>query len=244
MTSIELNCDLGESYGSYKMGNDQAIIPFVDSVNIACGFHAGDYRTMAETVQLAKQHHVQIGAHPGFPDLQGFGRRKMDMNPDDVYDLMLYQIGALNAFAQSQDVKLHHVKPHGALYNMACKQMELAEAIVQAVYDFDKQIILYGLANSYLTRAGEKASLTVAHEVFADRTYQDDGTLTPRSQPNAVVHDSDQALKQVHDMVTKGKVKTASGNIVSLRADTICVHGDTKEAVTFAKRIREMIDTI
>ncbi|MGP4041398.1 5-oxoprolinase subunit PxpA [Gracilibacillus sp. D59] len=240
MARITLNCDLGESFGTYRIGNDEAIIPLVDAVNIACGFHAGDPHTMNKTVQLAKKYQVNIGAHPGFQDLQGFGRRNINISPEEAYDLVVYQLGALRGFVTVHGVQLAHVKPHGALYNMACKKRALADAIAQAVYDVDPNLTLVGLANSELTNAGEEKGLRVANEVFADRTYQPDGSLTPRSEPNAVIRDIEQAMKQVNEIVTKGKVTTINGDNINIKADTICVHGDSIEALHFVQRIREI----
>ncbi|ENH98371.1 hypothetical protein J416_00249 [Gracilibacillus halophilus YIM-C55.5] len=241
MKSISLNCDLGESFGAYTLGNDEKIIPLVDAVNIACGFHAGDARTMQETVRLASKHQVKMGAHPGFDDLQGFGRRKIDVKPREVYQLVLYQIGALHGFVRAIGESLHHVKPHGALYNMACQQRKLAEAVAQAVYDFQPSITLFGLSNSELTRAGEKLGLPVAHEVFADRTYQTDGSLTPRTESHAMIKDVVQIQEQVKGMVDRGVVKSTDGKEIPIQADTICVHGDTNEALQVVQSIREVI---
>ncbi|GAE92044.1 lactam utilization protein LamB [Gracilibacillus boraciitolerans JCM 21714] len=243
MKKIFLNCDLGgENFGLYQIGNDEAIVPLADAVNIACGFHAGDPpQSMNKTVQLAKKHHVKIGAHPGFPDLQGFGRRKIDMLPADVYDAIIYQLGALSGFTTAHSIKLHHVKPHGALYNMACKDEKLADAIAKAVIDFDKNLILVGLANSKLVEAGKAYGLAVANEVFADRTYQSDGSLTPRSLDNAVIHDKDQVIRQVEEMINHQLVTTVTGEKIEIKADTICVHGDTVEALELVKAIRKLI---
>ncbi len=241
VAGITLNCDLGESFGMYQIGNDEAIIPLVDAVNIACGFHAGDPHTMNKTVQLAKKHQVNIGAHPGFQDLQGFGRRNIDILPEQAYDLVVYQLGALQGFVTIHDMQLVHVKPHGALYNMACNNRELAIAIAQAVHDVDPNLILVGLANSELINAGEELGLQVANEVFADRTYQPDGSLTPRSEADSVIHDIEQAMKQVYEIVTTGKVTTINGDLINIKADTICVHGDSGEALHFVQRIREII---
>ncbi|MFC4401803.1 5-oxoprolinase subunit PxpA [Gracilibacillus xinjiangensis] len=238
---MELNCDLGESFGRYRIGNDLAIIPFIDAANIACGFHAGDVQTIQSTVQLAKDHQVRIGAHPSFPDLQGFGRRKMEFNGSEIYGIVLYQIGALAAFTKVQDTQIHHVKPHGALYNMASQNKTIAKAVAQAVYDFDCNLILYGLANSCLTEAGEELGLQVAHEVFADRTYQPDGTLTPRDEKNAVIHSMEDTLKQVELILNEQTVIATNGTKINLRADTICVHGDTPEALEYVQTLRKLV---
>ncbi|THE13760.1 5-oxoprolinase subunit PxpA [Bacillus timonensis] len=241
MKTIDLNCDLGESFGAYKIGNDEQVLPHISSANIACGFHAGDPHVMNQTVQLAKKHDVAIGAHPGFQDLAGFGRRAMAVSPSDVYDLMLYQIGALSAFCQVHDVKLTHVKPHGALYNMAAVDINLAEAIAQAIANLDPTLALYGLAGSKLIEAGEKYGLNAVSEVFADRTYQLDGTLTPRTETNAVLHDSNEAIRQVLQMVKEQTVQTITGEVISIKADSICVHGDNSHALQFVQQLRHAL---
>ncbi|MGD6834773.1 5-oxoprolinase subunit PxpA [Sutcliffiella halmapala] len=241
MKRIDLNCDLGESFGSFVMGNDELILPFVTSANIACGFHAGDPHVMDRTVALAKKNNVAIGAHPGFQDIQGFGRRSMPLTPDEVYHLVLYQIGAMEAFCRAHDVPLHHVKPHGALYNMAAKDYTLAEAIVKAVKTFDSSLLLFGLAGSELIRAGKDMGLCTASEGFADRTYQQDGTLTSRNQPNAVIHEVDKAVQQVIQMVEHGTVTAVNGDKVKLHADTICLHGDNEHAILFAQQLHESL---
>lgn len=239
-SNMDLNCDLGESYGSFRMGNDEEIIPLVDSVNIACGFHSGDPNIMNQTVQLAKQYNVKVGAHPGFPDLHGFGRRILDMKPEEIYAIVLYQIGALHAFTTANGTKLHHVKPHGALYNIAATNKEIASAIANAIADFDPTLILFGLANSELVKAGENIGLTVWKEAFADRTYQNNGTLTPRSEQGAVLDHEDDVVEQVQ-LLTKQQAKTISGSIIPLKADTICVHGDNKNAIRLVKKIKETL---
>jgi len=240
--SIDINCDMGESYGPYVVGNDRAIMPFITSANIACGFHAGDPAVMEQTLILALEHQVKIGAHPGFPDLQGFGRRKMDISPREVYQIVVYQIGALQAFVTTLGGKMHHVKPHGALYNMAAKDDKLAEAIAEAVYKVNPELTLYGLAGSSLVRAGEKIGLTVANEVFADRTYQKDGSLTPRSHPRALIHDANQAIAQVISMIKERKVIALTGEEVPMQADTLCIHGDGAYALIFAELIRKKLE--
>ncbi|RYL95884.1 LamB/YcsF family protein [Sporolactobacillus sp. THM7-4] len=238
MKYIDLNGDLGESFGAYKIGNDQELIKLVTSVNIACGFHAGDPHVMKQTAAFAAREGRAIGAHPGYPDLNGFGRRKMDLSANEVYDIVVYQIGALAAFAKTVKVRLNHVKPHGALYNAAARDQKLADAIAGAVKDVDPSLILYGLSGSCLIEAGKAAGLRTASEVFADRTYQPDGTLTPRTQPGALIEDESDALRQVLDMVHHGIVRTAGGRTVPIQADTLCVHGDGAHALAFAKKIR------
>ena len=237
MIKVDVNCDLGESFGRYQLGEQEEVLKYVTSANIACGFHAGDPTVMRKTVALAVENDVRIGAHPSFPDLIGFGRRQMYVEPQEAYDMVVYQIGALDAFLRLHNTQLQHVKPHGALYNMAAVDPSLAEAIAQAVKDVSPSLVLYGLAGSELTKAGEKLGLTVAHEVFADRTYQPDGTLTPRTEANALITDEQQSLDQIRQMVMEGSVRAVDGTNVKLQADTICVHGDSPHAVAFARRI-------
>ena len=242
MYRIDLNCDMGESFGAYKLGTDEQILPFITSANIACGFHAGDPGTMRKTVQLALQHGVGIGAHPGLPDLVGFGRRNMDISAQEAYDMVVYQIGALAGFVRAEGGVLQHVKPHGALYNMAAKSQKLSEAIAEAVYKIDPSLILFGLSGSELVKAGERIGLRTAHEVFADRTYQADGSLTPRTQPDALIADEETALQQVVRMVKEGKVQSRQGEAVAIQADTVCIHGDGPHALAFARKIRDLLD--
>lgn len=241
MNRVDLNCDLGESFGVWNMGDDACVMPWISSANIACGFHAGDFSTMHKTVLLAKQHGVAIGAHVSLPDLQGFGRREMKVTPNDAYAMTLYQIGALAAFARAADTRLAHIKPHGALYNMAAKDSTLAEAIARAVRDFDASMILVGLAGSELPKAGAALGLPVAHEAFADRRYEADGTLTPRSVEGAVIEDVDTAVAQAVKIATQGKVEIRTGGECALHADTICVHGDRPGAARFARCLREAL---
>jgi 5-oxoprolinase (ATP-hydrolysing) subunit A len=238
MTSIDLNSDLGESFGIYKIGNDKEVLKYISSANIACGYHAGDHNVMMETIELAKKYNVQIGAHPGLPDLAGFGRREIKVTPREAYSLTLYQIGALSAMTQAQGTKLTHVKPHGALYNMAAKNRFIADAIAQAVADVDYGLVLFGLSGSMLIKAGQEKGLTVAQEVFADRTYQPDGTLTSRLENNAVIYDSKLAVGRMIRMIKEGKVTAADGTDVPIKADTICVHGDEPSALDFVKQLR------
>jgi UPF0271 protein len=226
---IDLNCDLGESFGPYVMGADAEVMPLITSANVACGFHAGDPSVMRRTVRLAKQHGVSVGAHPGFRDLVGFGRRELKCSPDEIYADVLYQIGALAAVCRAEGVRLHHVKPHGALYNMACAHREMARAVTAAVADFDRSLVLFALPGSELHRAGLEAGLRVACEAFADRRYNEDGSLVPRGLPGAVLEDEAEAEAQVCRMVLSGK------------ADTICVHGDNPRAIAFIRRIRQRL---
>lgn len=244
MKTLDLNCDMGEGFGAWEMGDDAALLDQVTSANIACGFHAGDPGTIHRTVKLAIEKGVAVGAHPSLPDLQGFGRRAIAVTPGEAYDMVLYQIGALAGFARSLGGRLSHVKPHGALYNMAAKDSGLARAIAKAVRDFDSRLVLFGLAGSELVRAGHETGLKVANEVFADRTYQSDGSLTPRSQPNAIIHDVEASIAQVKRMVGEGRIKSVQGSDVEVTADTLCIHGDERTAVEFARRIRrELADS-
>jgi 5-oxoprolinase (ATP-hydrolysing) subunit A len=241
MGYIDLNCDLGESYGLFKIGNDKEILKHISSANIACGYHAGDHNVMMETIQMAKKHQVNIGAHPGFPDLLGFGRREMKVSPREIYNLILYQVGALSAFAKAQEVKLIHVKPHGALYNMSAKSRLFADAIAQAVADYDSSLILFGLSGSELIKAGKEKGLKTAQEVFADRTYQPDGTLTSRNENNSMIHDLNFAAQQVIRMVKEGKVTATDGTEIAITADTVCIHGDEPAALDFILELKHAL---
>lgn len=238
---VDLNCDMGESFGAYTMGHDEDILDFVTSANIACGFHAGDPATMRKTVKMALEKNVGIGAHPGLQDLVGFGRRNISLSPQEAYDLTVYQIGALSGFVQAEGGKLQHVKAHGALYNMAAKNAALSEAIAEAVYDINPELILFGLSGSELVKAGEKLGLRTANEVFSDRTYQPDGTLTPRTQPNALITDTGTAINQVIRMVKEQKVATVEEQDIAIQAETICIHGDGVTALDFAEAISKSL---
>ena len=236
-TAIDLNCDMGESYGAWHMGNDDAVLQFVSSANVACGFHGGDPSTMRQTVAAALARQVAVGAHPSLPDLVGFGRRVIQITPQEAYDMVVYQVGALAAVAATQGARLHHVKAHGALYNMAAKDAALAQAICRAVRDVDASLVLYGLAGSQLIRAAHDLGLRAAQEVFADRSYQDDGSLTPRSQPGAMIEKVETAVAQVLRMVREGVVRAVSGRDVPVQADTLCIHGDQPHALVFAQAL-------
>jgi len=233
MIVVDLNADLGEGCGS-----DAELLTLVSSANIACGFHAGDAQTMRESVRGALQNGVAIGAHPSFPDRENFGRTAMNLPPETVYVQMLYQIGALAAIARAEGGQLRHVKPHGMLYNQAAKDAQLADAIARAVHAVDGNLILVGLAGSELIRAGERFSLVTREEVFADRGYRADGSLVPRSEPGALIADEEQALAQTLNMVQQGRVKSTSGEWASVRAQTVCLHGDGEHALAFARRLR------
>lgn len=234
---IDINCDMGEGFGAYSIGRDEEIMPYISSANIACGFHAGDPDVMKRTVHLAAAHNVSIGAHPGYPDLVGFGRRKMALVPEEIYSLVVYQIGALSSFAKAEGTAVKHVKPHGALYNEAATSPEISRAIANAVAAVDSSLILYGRAGSELIKAGKAAGLTTASEVFADRTYAPDGTLTPRSHPNALLTNPEAAAAQVVKMVKEHTVETTDGTHIKVQADTVCIHGDGEHAVEFARLI-------
>lgn len=240
--SIDLNCDMGESFGAWSMGQDADILPLITSANIACGFHAGDPGTMRTTVATAIGHGVALGAHPGLPDLVGFGRRNMAITPQQAYDMVVVQVGAMAATAASQGARLHHVKAHGALYNMAVVDPHLARALAQAVHDVDSTLVFYALASSDMARIAGEVGLCVAHEVFADRTYQPDGSLTPRSRPDAMIEDPQVSIRQVLRMVQEGRVTAVDGTEVEVRADTLCIHGDQPGAVVFAQTIRKAFE--
>lgn len=238
---IDLNCDMGEAFGAWPMGNDSVLMELISSANIACGFHAGDATIMRKTAQLAIEKNVAIGAHPAFPDLQGFGRRNMQLSSQEVYDICVYQIGAMFGTVRALGGKLHHVKPHGALYNMAAKDANWARAIAQATKAIHHDLILYGLSGSHLIIEAEKIGLRTASEVFADRTYQNDGSLTPRSQANAMIESTQAAVNQVIMMIEKQAVISTEGQEVALKADTVCIHGDGIHAVEFARELRNTL---
>ena len=242
MAQVDLNCDLGESFGAYTIGLDDQVIPHVTSANIACGAHAGDPSVMRNTVRCAHAAGVAIGAHPGYPDLMGFGRRALAMGPDDVYASILYQVGALAAFAKAEGAQLHHVKPHGALYNAAAKDATLAQAIAQAVKDFDDQLILVGLAGSESITTAQNVGLRTASEFFADRAYQENGTLVPRTLAGAVITDKQKAIERTLRAVKEGVVESEMGTVIPIAADTICIHGDSPAAVAFAAEIRAALE--
>ncbi len=239
MKKIDLNCDMGESYGAWKMGADAEVMPYISSANIACGFHAGDPATIRKTVRLAVDRGVAVGAHPSLPDLMGFGRRPMQISPQDMYDLVIYQAGAVEAFARAAGVKLHHVKCHGALYNMAANDEALSEAMVRAVKDLGSGVALYVLSGSRNFEIGKKAGIRVLGEVFADRGYSDDGTLAPRDRPGGLIEDPAACVKQVLGMVEEGYITSLAGKRIAVSADTLCLHGDQPGAVTFARKLRE-----
>ena len=238
MISIDLNCDMGESFGAYTIGADAEVMASISSANIACGFHGGDPGVMRRTVRLAREAGVAVGAHPGFPDLVGFGRREMRASPQQIEDMVLYQIGALMAIAQSEGVVLRHVKAHGALYNMAARERALADAIARAVASVDRSLILFGLPGSELIRAGAACGLRVASEGFADRAYEPDGSLTPRTHAGAVIHDTDAVVRRAVRMALEGKVAASDGSEVEFHVETICTHGDTPGAQALTRALR------
>ena len=237
---VDFNSDIGESFGSYKMGLDEEVIGCISSANIACGFHAGDPGWMRHTVGLAEENGVGIGAHPAFPDLRGFGRRNMVVDPQEARDDVVYQIGALTAFTRGK--RLQHVKPHGAMYNMAVKDEVLARAICEAILEVDRRLILLALSGSRWIEIAEEMGLRVAREVFADRALMPDGTLAPRSRPGAVLHDADQIAERTLRMVTEGTVEAVDGSEVEVVADSICLHGDTPGAVAMARAVRDTLE--
>ncbi|MGE5255320.1 MAG: LamB/YcsF family protein [Hyphomicrobiales bacterium] len=245
LNAIDLNSDVGESFGNYKLGMDEQVIPLITSANIACGFHAGDPAVMRQTVALARKHGVGLGAHPGLPDLVGFGRRNMDVTLEEIKDFVTYQIGALQAVAGMQGGRLQHVKPHGALYNMAVKNPAIWDAIAEVMTRIDEHLILFVLAGSDRTdleAVGQRRGIRIAFEFFADRAYNTDGSLVSRKLPGAVIHDNDVAAAKVLKLVKEGKVKTIEGSEIELKAETICVHGDNPKALALVNKIRETLD--
>lgn len=242
MFKIDMNSDIGESFGAYKMGRDEEVMGAITSANVGCGFHAGDPQVMMKTVKLAAEHGIAVGAHPGYPDLVGFGRRKMVCTPEQVYSDCLYQIGALKVFCEANGLQLQHVKPHGAMYNTAAKDAKLALAIAQAVKDAGREIILMGLANSEFEHAAKEVGIPFAAEAFADRGYMPDGSLVPRSQPGAVIHDVKAAASRVVRMATEGVVEAVDGTMIKFRPQSVCMHGDTPEAVEMARAVKKALE--
>jgi UPF0271 protein len=238
---IDLNGDVGESFGAYEIGHDAALIPILTSANVACGFHAGDPGVMRTTVALAREHGTRVGAHPGFPDLVGFGRREIRATPREVEDLVAYQIGALAAIAAAQGMRLAHVKPHGALYNMAARDADLADAIARAIAAVDRSLMLFGLPGSKSIDAARRVGLRAVSEAFADRAYRADGSLVPRSEPGAVIDDQEMVVNRAVGIARERMVVAADGTNVPLNVETICVHGDTPGAAVLAARIRQAL---
>ena len=242
MPSVDLNSDLGEGFGRYAFGLDAQILEVVSSCNIACGLHAGDPIVMNRTVELAAKTGASIGAHPGYPDLQGFGRRDMALTPDEIYATVLYQIGALDGFCRAHNVPMVHVKPHGQLYNRCAVDADAAAAAAKAVYDYNPNLVLVGLAGGKLIEAGEALGLTTSCEFFADRNYTPEGKLVSRREPNAMIKDEEFAVKRVVEAVKSGSVEAVDGSVIPLRIDTICVHGDNEFALAFAAQIRKALE--
>ena len=239
---IDLNSDLGESFGRYTLGCDEQVVPLVTSINAACGFHAGDPLVMKKTIQLAGQAGVSVGAHPGFDDLQGFGRRNMNLSYEELQACVLYQLGALDAFVKAEGLRLAHVKPHGAMYNMAARDSKMAEAICEAVKQYDPDLIILAQESGQLYQTARRMGLRAAAEVFADRAYEEDGTLVARSKPGSMITDPDDALTRVIRMIKEGKVTAITGRDIDVRADSVCVHGDGESALEFIRRIREQCE--
>jgi UPF0271 protein len=240
--AVDLNSDLGESFGAWTRGMDEEVMGSISSSNIACGWHAGDAETMLRTVRAAKAKGVAVGAHPGYPDLLGFGRRSMACTPDELYAYTLYQVGALKSICESEGLELQHVKPHGAMYNQAAKDPKLADAIVGAIKMADAKIILLGLANSAFETAAKELGVPFASEAFADRGYMSDGSLVPRSQPGAFIHDPEQAADRMVKLIRDGEIATPDGKTLKLKAHSICMHGDNPEAVKMARTVRAAME--
>jgi UPF0271 protein len=245
VNKIDLNSDVGESFGNYKLGLDDEVVPLISSANVACGFHAGDPAVMKRTIEIAADNGVAVGAHPGFPDLIGFGRRQMDASLEEIHDYVLYQVGALQAFATARGIKLQHVKPHGALYNMAVQNNDIWDAVARSIAAVDSDLILYVLAGSNrkdLEDLGTKHGIRIAFEFFGDRAYNPDGSLVSRKEPGAVVHDHEAVAEKVLKMVKEGRVVCKDGSEIDMAADTICVHGDNPSALALVKNIRESLE--
>lgn len=242
MVSIDINCDMGESFGSYVIGEDEKVIPFITSANIACGYHAGDPLVMAKTVYLAKEHHVGIGAHPGYPDLLGYGRRALQTFPGEIKNYLLYQMGALRAFAEAAGARLRHVKPHGALYNLIAHNEAAAMEAVEAVKAFDPDLFFFILSGSLCAEMAEAFGLRVVQEVFPDRGYLSDGQLAPRGMEGAVIHDASAVRTRVIKLVAEGRITSIEGQEIEIKADTLCVHGDTPGAWKLARVIRQAME--
>ncbi|MGI6064014.1 LamB/YcsF family protein [Blautia sp.] len=241
MFRVDLNCDLGESFGSYTIGNDDQVIPLITSANVACGYHASDPVVMDQTLSMAKEAGIRIGAHPGFPDLMGFGRRNLSVSPTEAKAYVLYQLGALDAFCRVHGMKMQHVKPHGAFYNMAAKDYELSRAICEGIREFDPQLIVLALSGGELARAARDMGLRTALEVFADRAYEEDGSLVNRRREGAMITDENLAVARVVRMVKEKKVTAVTGKDIPIQADSVCVHGDGAKALAFVEKIRRAL---
>jgi UPF0271 protein len=241
MYRVDLNSDLGESFGRYTLGMDDRIIPLITSANVACGYHASDPVVMDKTIKMAKEAGIRVGAHPGFPDLMGFGRRNMNVTPAEAKAYTLYQLGALDAFCKAHGVTMQHVKPHGAFYNMAAKDYELSRAICEAIASYDKNLIVMALCGGELLCAAKDLGLRAASEVFADRGYEEDGTLVDRRKEGAMITDEDEAIARVIRMIKEGKVTAVTGKDIEIQADSVCVHGDGAKALAFVEKIRQAL---
>lgn len=241
MYRVDLNSDLGESFGRYTIGSDDKIIPLITSANVACGYHASDPVVMDKTLAMAKEAGIRVGAHPGYPDLMGFGRRNLNVTPEEAKAYTLYQLGALDAFCRAHQLKMQHVKPHGALYNMAAKDYELSKAICQAVKEFDDNLIVLALSGGELARAAKDMGLRTALEVFADRAYEEDGSLVNRRKEGAMVTDEETAIARVVRMIKEKKVTAITGKDIPIQADSVCVHGDGAKALAFVEKIRKAL---
>ena len=239
MDRVDLNCDLGESFGRYTLGMDDKVIPLITSANVACGYHASDPVVMEKTIAMAKEAGICVGAHPGFPDLMGFGRRNMHITPAEARAYTLYQLGALDAFFRANGMKMQHVKPHGAFYNMAAKDYDLAKGICEAIKSFDDSLVVMALCGGELIRAAEDMGLRAASEVFADRAYEEDGSLVNRRKDGAMITDEDEAIARVIRMVKEKKVTAITGKDIPIKADSVCVHGDGAKALAFVEKIRK-----
>lgn len=242
MYQIDLNCDLGESFGRYTLGLDEQVIPLITSANVACGYHASDPLVMEQTVARAKAAGIRIGAHPGYPDLQGFGRRNMDVSPAEAKAYTMYQLGALDAFCRAKGVRMQHVKPHGAMYNMAGKDYALAKGIAEAIYEYDQELIVMALASGQLVQAAKDVGLRVAREYFTDRAYEPDGSLVNRRKEGAMITDEDEAIERAIRMIREHKVRAVDGTDIELQAESICVHGDGAKALEFVRKIRSAFE--
>jgi UPF0271 protein len=240
--TIDLNADLGESYGNFKMGNDTEILKYITSASIACGFHGGDPLTIQNTVKLALENNITIGAHPSYPDLQGFGRRSMKISNEELYAMIIYQVGALKAITNALGGKLHHVKPHGAMYNDLANSFQKAKIVAEAIHKIDPELIFVGLANSEIQNAAREVGIKSACEVFADRAYNDDGSLVSRFKYGAVFYDSETCLKQVKQIITDKSIQSVNGNKIDICVDTICVNGDSQESLDFVQTFHEFLN--
>ncbi|XKG23526.1 LamB/YcsF family protein [Ureibacillus chungkukjangi] len=237
---LDINCDMGESFGAYRLGNDYEILDYVTSINVACGFHAGDPMIMRQTVKRAIEKGVKIGAHPGYPDLQGFGRRNMDFTPEEIYNMIIYQVGALRGFVDVEKTELHHVKPHGALYNQSANDLAKAQAVIDAVYDLNPKLKLYCLAGSLIAKLAREKGLAVFEEAFSDRNYNEDGTLVSRYSEQALITNEDEMFEHVKGILLSNEVMTIQKKVIKINAQTLCIHGDGAHAMQFARRISEL----